>query len=55
MMEELRLEPKDRLNYARMDEESYMWLLEKVTPLIVKEDTIMRSAVSPHERLSATL
>ncbi|XP_035917738.1 uncharacterized protein LOC118515144 [Anopheles stephensi] len=38
-----------------MDEESYMWLLEKVTPLIVKEDTIMRPAVSPHERLSATL
>ena len=30
-------------------------LLTLVTPIIKKKDTIMRTAIAPHERLSATL
>lgn len=55
LLEELRLEPDDWRNYLRMDEDSYVTLLALVTPLIKKQDTLMRSAISPHERLSATL
>jgi len=38
-----------------MDEETYVELLKLVSPFIVKKDTVMRKAISPHERLSATL
>ncbi|KAJ8971539.1 hypothetical protein NQ317_014971 [Molorchus minor] len=55
LLEELRLEPDDWRNYLRMDEDSYTTLLTLVTPLIEKQDTIMRPAISAHERLSATL
>lgn len=37
-----------------MNEETFN-LLALVTPLIKKHDTVMREAISPHERLSATL
>lgn len=55
LLEELRLEPDDWRNYLRMDEESYLTLLNLVSPIIVKQDTILRAAISPHERLTATL
>lgn len=55
LLEELRLEVDDWRNYLRMDESCYLQLLELVTPLIVKRDTVMRPAISAHERLSATL
>jgi hypothetical protein len=38
-----------------MSEEVYMELLNLVTPIIKKEDTVMRKAISSHERLSVTL
>ncbi|CAH1988759.1 unnamed protein product [Acanthoscelides obtectus] len=38
-----------------MDEKTYVELLNIVTPLIKRQDTIMRTAISPHERLNATL
>ncbi|CAH1964322.1 unnamed protein product [Acanthoscelides obtectus] len=38
-----------------MDEDSYIKLLERVSPLIEKQNTPMRPAISVHERLSATL
>ncbi|CAD7078115.1 unnamed protein product [Hermetia illucens] len=38
-----------------MDSETYNELLRKVSPFIKKQDTIMRDAISPNERLSATL
>lgn len=47
--------PPDFKNFVRMDVETYKYLLELVTPLIQKENTIMRDAISPNERLSATL
>nr|CAI5837492.1 unnamed protein product [Callosobruchus analis] len=38
-----------------MDEETYLKLLSMVTPFIKKQDTVMRQAIPPHERLTATL
>ncbi|KAJ8963117.1 hypothetical protein NQ318_018582 [Aromia moschata] len=52
---ELRLQPDDWRNYLRMDEETYIELLNLVTPFIKRKDTIMRTAITPHERLTATL
>lgn len=55
LLQELHLAPKDWHNYLRMDEQTYLNLLSMVTPIIQKKDTIMRIAISPHERLTATL
>ncbi|CAH2000985.1 unnamed protein product [Acanthoscelides obtectus] len=55
LLNELKFAPKDWHNYLRMNEETYLKLLSMVTPLIKKQDTVMRKAVSPHERLTATL
>ncbi|RVE47831.1 hypothetical protein evm_007586 [Chilo suppressalis] len=38
-----------------MNEETYVKLLTLVTPLIEKQETVMRNAISAHERLTATL
>lgn len=38
-----------------MDVDTYEDLLRWVTPAIKKEDTVMRDAITPNERLSATL
>jgi hypothetical protein len=54
-MSELSLEPDDWLNYLRMDEDAYREILQKVTPRIIKSNTVMRKAISPHERLCVTL
>lgn len=55
LMKELHFEPCDWSNYLRMTEDAYLELLQLVTPIIKKQDTNMRQAISPHERLSATL
>lgn len=55
LLRELRDEPDDWRNYLRMDSSAYSRLLELVTPYVKKEDTCMRKAISPHERLTATL
>ena len=47
--------PDDFKNYLRMDETAFSELLTAVTPYIVKHDTVMRPAISPKERLTATL
>lgn len=54
-MNELKFEPEDFKNYLRMDEKTYLKLLEMVTPMIKKEDTVMRNSISTYERLSVTL
>ena len=38
-----------------MDEPTFLELLSLVTPIIEKQDTIMRTAITPHERLTCTL
>lgn len=55
LLRELTEYTKDYKNYLRMDEGTYYHLLEMVRPLIEKQDTMMRRAISPHERLTATL
>lgn len=47
--------PADYKNFLRMDPSVYKELLEKVTPYIEKQNTLMRDAISPDERLSVTL
>lgn len=55
LISELRSEPDEFRNYLRMDESTYKYLLNLVTPKISKADSVMRQAISPHDRLSATL
>ena len=55
LLEELRSEPEDYLNYLRMDEPTFLELLSLVTKIIVKQDTMMRTAITPQERLTCTL
>jgi hypothetical protein len=42
--------PEDYKNYFRMSD-----VLAKVKPLIVKQDTAMRNAITPEARIAATL
>ena len=53
--EELQLYPDGFQKYLRMDYDIYNELLERISPLIVKQDTNSCDAVTPHERLAATL
>ncbi|XP_039962355.1 putative nuclease HARBI1 [Bactrocera tryoni] len=56
LLKELEIScPKDYKNFLRMDVAVYNDLLALITPLIEKQDTIMRDAISPNERLSVTL
>ena len=55
LMKELMLEKDDWFNYMRMNHETYLELLNQVSPFIEKKDTRLREVISPHERLSATL
>lgn len=45
----------DYRNYLRMDEITFKILLNKVAPLIQKRNTHLREAISPENRLIATL
>ena len=49
LLEELRLHPDDWRNYLRMDEDTYLKLLNMVTPILQRKDTIMRAAISVGE------
>lgn len=55
LLQELRVESTDCINYLRTNESVYLKLLSIVPPLIEKKDTIMRRAISPPEWLTATL
>ncbi|KAJ8911111.1 hypothetical protein NQ315_003373 [Exocentrus adspersus] len=55
LIKELTNEPDDFRNYLRMDEATYRHLLDLISPLIKKDDTVMKRSITPHERLSATL
>ena len=55
LMKDLREDPDDWRNYLRMDENAYNELLRLVTPIIQRQNTVMRECISPHERLSCTL
>ena len=53
LLREISDEAKDFQNYLRMSENVYQKLLSLVSPFIKKKDTIMRSAILPHETLTA--
>ena len=38
-----------------MGENCYLKLLQHITPLMKRQDTVMRKSISPHERLTVTL
>ncbi|GFR86336.1 nuclease harbi1-like protein [Elysia marginata] len=42
-------------SFLRMGIANFNALLQKVEPLILKQDTVMREAISPGERLAVTL
>jgi hypothetical protein len=55
LIKELRSSSQDYFNYLRMSEDNFMILLEKVRPLIEKEDTVLRAAITAEERLAVTI
>nr|XP_029724128.1 uncharacterized protein LOC115264525 [Aedes albopictus] len=56
LLEKLRqTEPQDFKNYLRMNDATFQNLLRKVTPFIIKQDTMMRNAITPEARLIVTL
>ncbi|XP_068135055.1 uncharacterized protein [Hyperolius riggenbachi] len=48
-------DPNDFRNLMKMSDENFNYLLQKVTPLIQKQDTCMRKSISAEQRLVATL
>jgi hypothetical protein len=56
LLSELRLDLGDWFNnYLKIDEATHLEFLQKIIPRIEKSDTVMREAVTPHERLCVTL
>ncbi|KAG5868769.1 hypothetical protein JTB14_024587 [Gonioctena quinquepunctata] len=55
LSKELKVFLKDWHNFLRMDSDTYSHLLSMVSPIIEKQDTIMRNAIPSHDRLVATL
>ena len=49
------VDPNEFRNYFRMDKSTFKMLLEKVRPLIERQDTKLREAISAAERLAVTL
>lgn len=47
--------PDDFRNYLRMEDDCFLALLNLVSPLIQRQDTRMRQAVTPEQRLVVTL
>jgi len=47
--------PEDYKNYLRMSDENVQYLIAKVKPLIAKQDSVMRHALTPEARIAATL
>ena len=56
LLQEFRLEdPETFRQFHRLDKDLFQEVLAKVGPAIQREDTLMRSCISPGERLAATL
>ena len=56
LLKELSTEdPPSFRNFLRMDQTTFEELLTLVSPLIKRQDTVMREAISPAERLALTL
>lgn len=56
LVQELALEDQDRYrNWMRLDRNQFLEVLELIKPAIAKQDTNMRAAVPPQDRLAITL
>jgi hypothetical protein len=55
LLQELLVSSQVDNNFMRMEHSTFLEVLHMVTPLIQKETTVMREAVSTTERLSTTL
>jgi len=56
MLEDLNREPSGKfINFCRMSAEDFEHLLNKVGPIIKKQDTNMRKAIPIQDRLAVTL
>jgi hypothetical protein len=47
--------PEDYKNYLRISDENVQYLTTKVKPLIAKQDTVMRNAITHEAGITATL
>jgi hypothetical protein len=47
--------PEDYKNYLRMSYENVQYLIAKIKPLIAKQDTVIRNAITPEACIAATL
>ncbi|KAK7457296.1 hypothetical protein BaRGS_00039238 [Batillaria attramentaria] len=55
LQEFFREDPRETKRFLRMSQENFRELLEMVGPVIKKQDTRMRKAIEPGERLAITL
>lgn len=56
LMNELQLlDPSSYRNFLRIDSATFQNLLCMVAPMITHQDTVMRAAITPGERLALTL
>ena len=47
--------PEDYKSYFRMSDENVLYLITKLKPLIEKQDTVMRNAITLEVRIAANL
>jgi hypothetical protein len=47
--------PEGYKNYLRMSDGNVQYLIAKVKPLIAKQDTVMRNAITPKAGIAATV
>ena len=47
LLKELKSEPQDWCHYIMMDELTYLEMLHMITPAIQRQDTNMRTAITP--------
>ncbi len=55
LVPDLEKDPVKFKEYFRMSKEEFYFVLERVAPLISREDTFMRKALSARERLAITI
>lgn len=55
LLSELKLVAEDYRNYLWMNEDLFITLLEKMSPLIQKQNTLLRHAITAEERVICTL
>ena len=55
LFQELRRDGKSFKEFLRMDESQFEYLVEKISAKLIKEDTVMRQCIKPHEMVCVAL